>query len=112
MPIVESIALALQQYKAEHRISIAVMAKRLEIAESSLQSYIKGKANPRASTIQLLADKMGLSAAELISGSTPSWERSEDLIRATKEFGCLTTEEQQEAIQHFRALATLLYRNS
>lgn len=109
MSISENMAFVLQRYKAKHNISIPDMARKLEIAPSTLQNYMKGMSNPRASTIELIAEKMGLSAAELISVSTPAWEQSEALIRTTREFGGLSEEDQAKAIRHFRALVALLY---
>lgn len=104
MSIIECIAFSLQAYKAERHISVSVLAEHLGIAESSLQCYLKGAANPRANTIELLASKMDISVAELVSGPVPQRERAEAAIRAVREFSCLTAVQQKKALQLFLEL--------
>lgn len=112
MLIQENIALALRAYKAAHKISVIEFAEELGIAQSSLQGYLKGTANLRVETIELLAEKMDIPVIDMVSGTTPAWERTETIIRAARELSDLPSELQEEGIYHFLALVTLFTKNT
>ena len=69
MSIQKNIAATLRAAMAEKGRTQAEFSDELGIAHSSLQEYLKDGANPRADTIELLAEKLGMSPARLISGT-------------------------------------------
>ena len=71
MKIQRNIASTLKMTMSQRNISLAEFAEELGIARSSLQEYLKEDANPRADTIQLLSEKLGISVSQLLSGGTP-----------------------------------------
>lgn len=71
MKIQRNIASTLKMTMSQRNISLAEFAEELGIARSSLQEYLKEDANPRADTIQLLSEKLGISVSQLICGRTP-----------------------------------------
>ena len=67
MSIQKNIAATLRAAMAEKGRTQAEFSDELGIAHSSLQEYLKDGANPRADTIELLAEKLGITPAKLIS---------------------------------------------
>lgn len=65
MKIQRNIASTLKMTMSQRNISLAEFAEELGIARSSLQEYLKEDANPRADTIQLLSEKLGISVSQL-----------------------------------------------
>lgn len=108
MSINKNISDFIRRYKEEHQISIAEMSEELGITKSSTQLYLKGVCNPRADTIDLLAEKLGVSATEIISAPAPEWERAEIAERAARLFGDLPLEQRERVISLFLALVDIL----
>ena len=69
MSIQKNISATLRTAMAEKGRTQAEFSDELGIAHSSLQEYLKDGANPRADTIELLAEKLGITPAKLISGA-------------------------------------------
>lgn len=67
MNIHNNIALSLKQYLLRSNMTREDFADNLGVAKSSLQSYLNGTGNPRADTIEQIADKLNITVAELIS---------------------------------------------
>ena len=67
MSIHENIAYYLSAYMREKNLSIEACAEELGIARSSLQTYLAGEGNMRIDTLKLLANKLNISPAQLIS---------------------------------------------
>lgn len=88
-------------------MSIAEMAEEFCIAKSAIESYINGSGNPRADTLELLAEKCGVPAAEIISAQPPGWERAEITERAARLFGDLLPERRERATKLFLDLIDL-----
>lgn len=107
MSIVKNIAHALRRYKEVNKLSMCELASELGIAVSSLQGYMDGTANPRADTIDLLAQKMHLSVMEMISGPALECERAEIIVRAARTIAELPVEKQEKGIQLFLQLVAL-----
>ena len=85
LKIQENIAATLKAKMEENHETLAEFSQRLGIARSSLQEYLKENSNPRADTIELLADKLAMTPAELISGSVLDREYALKLQEKTEE---------------------------
>lgn len=67
MKIQQNIKHNLRFVMAERKITLAEFADELGIARSSLQCYLDGTSNPRADTIQLLAEKLDIPVHALVA---------------------------------------------
>lgn len=52
----------------ESQLSLTEFSKELGIGKSSLQAYLNCQQNMRSDTIELIAERMGITPAELVSG--------------------------------------------
>ena len=75
MSISENIAATVRAEMKKQNKSLLEFSQELGIARSSLQNYLREGSSLRADTIELLADHLGLSPAELISGPDASQTR-------------------------------------
>ncbi len=66
MNIQKNIKYNLTYAMKKENMSLTEFAKKLGIARSSLQQYLSGASNPRADTIQLLADKLNIPVEALV----------------------------------------------
>ena len=107
MSIIENVSLTMQKYRELKNMSLSDLAGELGIPVSSVQCYLKGTADLRATTIELLAEKMEVPLMEMVSGPAPEWERAETVIRAAREFADLSAEKQEQGIQLFLQLVAL-----
>lgn len=108
MPINQNIAAFLRRYKEQRQLSIAELSAELGIAKSAAVDYLNGDSNPRADTVDMIAEKCGVSAAEMISAQPPGWERAEMVERAARVFGGLPPERRKRAVSLFLALVDIL----
>lgn len=111
MSIGENVAQIIKRVKTERNLSMAEMAEEFGIAKSQLEVYITGAGNPRADTLELLADKIGVSVSEIISAQHPGWERAEIAERAARVFSSLPPEKRDRAISHFLSLVEIFSDN-
>lgn len=111
MPVNENIADFIKRYKEAHRLSIAELSAELGIAKSALAGYLSGECNPRADTLELLAEKCGVSVAEMISARPREWEQAEMVERAARLFSDLPPERRDRAIRLFLSLIDTLSEN-
>ena len=51
----------------ERQLSLTEFSKELGIGKSSLQAYLNGQQNMRSDTIELIAEKLEITPAELVS---------------------------------------------
>ena len=65
--ITEIIAAKLRMAMAEKDQSLTEFSQELGIARSTLQEYLRGTSNPRADTIELIAEKLHCTPAELVT---------------------------------------------
>lgn len=68
MQIQRNMAAVIRAIKETSGKSITEFSSELEISRSALQDYLSGKGNPSMSTIDHLAEKLGVDASFLISG--------------------------------------------
>ena len=107
MEIKKNIAANIQRYKLERDLTIAELAEELHLAVSTTVEYLGGRCNPRADTLELLADCMGLTAAELISSLPPDLDRTGSLIRAAQELAVLPPAKREKGVRLLLELAGL-----
>ena len=68
MDIQKNIAAAIRAAMEERQLSLTEFSKELGIGKSSLQAYLNCQQNMRSDTIELIAERMGITPAELVSG--------------------------------------------
>jgi len=107
MSIIQNVSLMMQKYKELNHMSMSELSQELGIPTSSVQCYLKGTSDLRATTIELLAEKMDIPVIEMVSGPAPEQERAETIIRGAKEFADLSEEKQELGIQLFLRLVDL-----
>ena len=89
MNIQKNISNRLKMFQAKTGLNTMECAKALGISKSSLQDYKDGKRLPRADTLELIADSMGISVADLISDCdnpiqdafSDAWQNLHPLLR-------------------------------
>lgn len=111
MSIIKNVSLVMRKYKELNNMSLTDLSNELGIPVSSLQCYLKGTSDLRATTIELLAEKMMVPLMEMVSGPAPEWERAETILRAAREFGDLPEEKQALGIQLFLQLVALFAKD-
>ena len=107
MPIHEAIAQFMRRYREDNHLSIAELSEELGIAKSATVNYLNGDGNPRADTMDLIAEKCGVSPAEMISAQPPGWERAEIVERAARVFSGLPPEQRERAVPLFLTLVEI-----
>ena len=93
MNIQKNISNRLKMFQAKTGLNTMECAKALGISKSSLQDYKDGKRLPRADTLELIADSMGISVADLISDCdnpiqdafSDAWQNLHPLLRPVAE---------------------------
>ena len=68
MGIQKNMALIIRAYKERKRLSTADLSDQLEVSRSTLQDYLNETGNPRADTIDHIAEKLNLDPAVLVTG--------------------------------------------
>ncbi len=107
MSIKDNFSDFLRRYQEVQELSVSDFARELDIAKSALEIYLKGSGNPRLDTLEHLAEKCGVTAAEIISDPLPGQEQSEIIIQAAKEFADLPPERRERGLQLFHDLMEL-----
>jgi len=107
MSICESVSRVMQRFKAENNLSMQALSTRLEIPMSSTQCYLKGVSNPRADTLEMLAEKMNVPITEIVSCPAPLPEPVETILKAAEALSSLPPEQRQQVIQLLRELTAL-----
>ena len=107
MSIKQNVARTIRRVKEERHISIEILAKELDVTKSAVQAYLKGDSNPRADTLELLAEKCGVSMIELVSDPLPGWEQAETMVSAAQVLSALPPEKREACVQHLLAIAAI-----
>ena len=79
MSISKNLAKVLMQYKQEYGLSFEELAQKLNLPKSSTVNYCNGTGNPRADTLELLAERCGMPVTTMVSGQPPGWEQAETI---------------------------------
>lgn len=112
MEIRANIAETDRRVMEERGKTLSELSAELDIPLSSMKNYAKGAKNLRADTIDMLAWKLGLTPAELISQLPSGWAEAETAVRAAQAFGNLTLEKQSQGIELFLKLVDLFSRGT
>lgn len=112
MEIQANIAETVRRVMEERGKTLSELSAELDIPLSSMKNYAKGAKNLRADTIDMLAWKLGLTPAELISQLPSGWAEAETAVRAAQAFGSLTLEKQSQGIELFLKLVDLFSRGT
>ena len=80
MSIRENLSIRLQEIREERGLSITDFSEELEISRSLLQAILSGKANPRADTIEHIAEKLQISPISLLAPS-PAPQQEDRLVQ-------------------------------
>ena len=112
MVIRANIAETVRRVMEERGKTLPELSAELDIPLSSMKNYAKGAKNLRADTIDMLAWKLGLTPAELISQLPSGWAEAETAVRAAQAFGNLTLEKQSQGIELFLKLVDLFSRGT
>ena len=107
-----NIAETVRRFMEERGKTLSELSAELDIPLSSMKNYAKGAKNLRADTIDMLAWKLGLTPAELISQLPSGWAEAETAVRAAQAFGNLTLEKQSQGIELFLKLVDLFSRGT
>ena len=112
MEIRANIAETVRRVMEERGKTLSELSAELDIPLSSMKNYAKGAKNLRADTIDMLAWKLGLTPAELISQLPSGWAEAETAVRAAQAFGNLTLEKQSQGSELFLKLVDLFSRGT
>ena len=112
MEIRANIAETVRRVMEERGKTLPELSAELDIPLSSMKNYAKGAKNLRADTIDMLAWKLGLTPAELISQLPSGWADAETAVRVPQAFGNLTLEKQSQGIELFLKLVDLFSRGT
>lgn len=104
MSIKKNIAEFLHRYKEARSLTVAEMADELGVAKSIIMEYLNGDGNPRADTLELIAEKCDVPVTEIISAQPPGWERAEIVSQAARLFTGLPPEQRDRAVKLFLSL--------
>lgn len=104
MDIRFNIADSLRRQIRDYGKPLAQFAEDFDIPLTSLKSYIKGNTNLRADTIDLLAKKLKLSPAALISGVPSNRETASTAVRIPDAFAGWPQARQERFISLVSAL--------
>ena len=110
MNIQHNIAAFLSAYKRQRGLSAAEFSEELEISRSVLQDYLACRCNPRADTIDHIAQKLHVSPSALVSGGaiTPSeYDLIFVLLDTLEAFHDLSPDQRREGVDLFVRLLRL-----
>ena len=72
MEIQKNMAAVMLAMKEKQGKSLTELSEELEISRSALQEYLAGNGNPTLSTVEHLAEKLGIPPVALVSGTVPA----------------------------------------
>ena len=108
MPANKNISNFMKRYKQEHHLSVLALSELLGIAKSATVTYLTGACNPRLDTLEIIAEKCGVTVAEIVSAHPREWGQAERTERAARLFSSLPPERRDRAIHLFLDLIDAL----
>ncbi len=108
MPANKNISNFMKRYKQEHHLSVLALSELLGIAKSATVTYLTGACNPRLDTLEIIAEKCGVTVAEIVSAHPREWGQAEITERAARLFSSLPPERRDRAIHLFLDLIDAL----
>ena len=106
MPANKNISNFMKRYKQEHHLSVLALSELLGIAKSATVTYLTGACNPRLDTLEIIAEKCGVTVAEIVSAHPRG--QAEITERAARLFSSLPPERRDRAIHLFLDLIDAL----
>lgn len=110
--IQNNVAKALQKAKQDQNKTLEEFAEELNISRTAMRQYLQGTANPTADTLTVIAAKLEMSPAELISGLPSGVTQAEFICRVAREISTLAPCRREECIRIFIALVELFSQQS
>ena len=109
MGIQENMSAFINAMKRQKAVSTTELSAELEISRSTLQEYLNGTGNPRAETIDHLAEKLGVDPVVMVSGRfNPSQLHIASLLLSTLEaYTQLPKEKQTQFAELFLQMLSL-----
>ena len=104
MDIRSRIADTLRRQIRDYGKPLAQFSEDFDIPLTSLKSYVRGDTNLRADSIDMLAEKLGVTPAALISDFPSNWDAANDAFRAAGEFARWPKERQEHLVTLILAL--------
>lgn len=99
-------------YRKSKYNSIEAFSEDLGIALNTVRKLERAHGNPTMDTMNLVADKLGITVSELLSPPASGQEQKQSieksLCEVTKSFMALPDELQKEACEHFSRLVEIL----
>lgn len=108
MQIQQNMATVIRVVKDARGESLAEFSAELEISRSSLQEYISGHGNPNISTVEHLADKLGVDPVFLLTGTLPGNEM-DSLLRMINQLSYLSRLDTDNRILFVEKLLELVH---
>lgn len=108
MGIGENIAANILQYKRNHKFSTVELASELHLSVSTTQEYLNGDGNPRANTLEMIAQQMNISVIDLISSPSPGVALAQNMIHTASELAALSPAKREKGIHLFMEMIKLL----
>ena len=88
-------------------MSFEDLSRKLGLGKNSTVAYCNGTGNPRADTLEFLANALEVPITEIVSGPLSGQEQAETIVRMAEEFSGLSPERRERGIQLFLELAAL-----
>lgn len=117
MELGKVLAANIRQYKLDHALSIVELAEELHLAVSTTQEYLNGNGNPRGDTLELLAQRMGIPVAQLVSPPAGTLERVPErppqqpqvrhMVRAARDLAALPPDKREQGLRLLQELTDL-----
>ena len=107
MGISKNLADSIRRYKLERDLSVAELAEELHLGVSTTQEYLNGNCTPRADTLELLAERMGMPVATLISSPPSGMEQAANMVQTAKALAVLPPDKREKGARLLLELAGL-----
>ena len=107
MEIRANIAETIRRAMRERGENLTEFSASMDIPLSSMKEYANGTKNVRADTIELLAQKLGMPPAVLISLLPFGWAEAEVIVQTARALGALPKAQRKQGIEIFLTLVKL-----
>ena len=95
-------------HSCQHGRSLEEYSSELGVSKSMLQTYLSGQGNPRADTLEQIAERLNLSPVGLLSGEEPKGYYVPPLLNTLEAVSNLSEEERRQFCSCFHQLLLLL----
>ena len=107
MRLCHNLAIIVKAKQRELGLSNVEMARYLGISRATLTGILRGEGNPRLSTVERIAEKLGLEPVRLLCWARDDAEREwfEWTLEMVDKAGALSPEKRERFVEFFRKLA-------